>query len=298
MSRTRVAVTGLPFFGRKAAANLRAAGLRATYVPSLREALKQPATLAALLRADVVYAIGPSIERRSPLDILAKLRTRIVIHWVGSDVGYAVRAAEAGTASGRLIRHATHIADAPWLAGELHQAGIDAGELALPIDIAFGTPPAAPPDAHRVLVFLPRVPHDAYDVEGTLAVARNLREVPFTVVGGFEPADPPPNLTLRGFVDDMASVYREHTVYLRLVHHDGLAHTVIEALSFGLRVVWNYPLPGVDAVSGAGDAIAAIRAIVTVPPAPNEAGLGTAGTYRGPRTIPAVATLLEGVAKA
>jgi glycosyltransferase involved in cell wall biosynthesis len=289
--RVRIAVTGLPFFGTRVALTLREAGLAAYFIPTLREAVREPRNLRRMAKADLVYAIGPSIEKRSPLAMLSLLRKRIVIHWVGSDVEYAIEAWRHGKSSERLIHDATHWADASWLAEEIRPIGVQAEERPLPMPIAFGVP-APMPEEHGVLISLPREPHSAYDVEGTLEVVAALPGVRFSLVGGYEPPVSLPNLSNLGFVDGMASVYRDHSVFLRLMRHDALSHSVVEALSFGRRVVWSYPLPGVDQASGVEDAISALQRITNSQPALNEAGLATAERYRPGVIIPdAVAAL-------
>jgi hypothetical protein len=182
------------------------------------------------------------------------------MHWVGSDVQAAVRAHAEGRASQRLVQRAAHWVDGPWLASELRPLGIAADVHPLPIPTDIGSPVPLPGD-FRVLIYLPRQPHAAYDVAGSLEVVRALPDVAFTVFGGFAPHDPPPNLEVAGFQSDMAAVYRRGAALLRLVHHDGLSHSVIEALSFARHVLWTYPLEGVRQVAGPAEAIEALAAM-------------------------------------
>jgi hypothetical protein len=101
---------------------------------------------------------------------------------------------------------------------------------------------------------------------------------------------------LGGYVQDMASVYRQHSIYMRLTHHDGLAHSVIEALSFGRQVVWTYPLQGVTHVTSKTEAINALRTLTATSPSLNQAGLATAEHYRKERTVAEVAEQLRRMA--
>lgn len=289
---TRIAVTGLPFFAQRVAASLRREGFDARYVPAAREALRRPRRLLYLLRAQIVYAIGPSIERRSPLDLLARLGKAVVIHWVGTDVEYGVRAVSAGTASRRLVGKAMHWTDAPWLANELVDAGIEAEVRPLPMAIAIGEATPMPVE-HRVLVYLPVAPGPAHDVAGTLAVVEALPDLAFTLVGGYVPDGRYTNLRSEGYVRDMASQYRAHSILLRLTHHDGLSHSVVEALSFGRQVVWTHHLEGVRQVSGPDEAIATLRELTAGPPGLNSEGLRTAAEYRVEKTVGAVSEALR-----
>lgn len=254
----RIAIVGLPFYGKRVAQSLTGAGYRARYLPRPGRSPRAWAALAAgLLRADLVYAVGSSIAVNAPVDLMARLRRPILMHWVGSDVVAALREHAAGRVSARLLR-ATHWADAPWLVDELAPVGLRATGHPLPIPTAIGVPIPLPSD-FRVLLYLPARPHPAHDEASALEVVRALPGVSFVVVGGFQPPDPLANLDARGYLPDLAPVYRETVALLRLVRHDGMSHSIIEALSFGRHALWSYPFPGVVRVCGAAEAIAAIR---------------------------------------
>ncbi len=292
----RLAVIGLPFFGERVAASLRDAGIDARYLPSPAvEPCRGPWVVGELLRSDLVYAIGSRAARGAPADLLLRLRKRLVLHWVGSDVLWARRDFEAGRLSRRVAERAVHWADAPWLAEELGALGIAAEERPLPVPIAWGEPVPLP-EAFRVLVYLPERPGGAYDVEGTLAVIRALPDVPFLIAGGFVPPVPLPNAEALGFVRTMADVYHRTSVLLRLTHHDGLSHSVVEALSFGRYVVWTYPLPGVVRVSGPAEAAAAIARLRAEARGLNERGVAAAARYRAEVVVPAAAERLRSLA--
>ena len=292
----RVAVIGLPFFGQRVAEALVGAGIAARFLPSpVVEPRRFPRVLAELLRADVVYAIGSRAARGAPADLLVRLRKRLVLHWVGSDVLWARRDAAAGRLSSRVVERAVHWADAPWLVEELGALGIAAEEHPLPLPIAWGEPVPLP-ETFRVLVYLPVHPVEAYDVEGTLAVIRALPHVPFLIVGGFVPPVPLPNVEALGFVRTMADVYHRSSVLLRLTRHDGISHSVIEALSFGRYAVWTYRLPGVVRVATPAEAAAAIARLRIEAVGPNELGLRTAARYRADVVISEAAERLRRLA--
>ncbi len=255
----RIAVVGLPFFAERVAESLRDGGYRAVHLPRPGRSPGAWARLAGgLVRADLVYAVGSSIRVNSPVDLASRRGRPVLLHWVGTDVLAAIEEHRAGRASRRLVEGAAHWADAPWCVDELAPIGIRAEHHPLPIPTAIGSPIPFPP-AFRVLLYLSPSPHAAYDVEGTLAMVKALPEIPFVVVGGYQPTEPLPNLEARGFVTNMQAVYRETTVFVRLVKHDGMSHSVIEAMSFGRHVLWNYAYPGVTRVEDARGAIEALR---------------------------------------
>lgn len=289
----RIAVAGLPYFGQRVAASLRTQGFASTYVPTPGPAwLREPSTLPSLLRADLVYAIGSSVRRRGPLDLLARAGRPILVHWVGSDVRHALQAWQERKVSPRVLTGAIHWADAPWLIEELAPLGMRVAEHPLPMPIASGHP-LPMPETPRVLVYLPQNPHSAYDVEGTLAVIDALPDVSFLLAGGYPLSPPRPNVEALGWVTDWAAVYARTSIFLRLTHHDGLAHTVIEALSYGRHAAWSRPFQGVRHVSGRSEAIAAIRDLTAGPLPINEEGLRAVERYRAGRILPETAAELR-----
>jgi hypothetical protein len=254
----RIAVIGLPFFGERTAAALQKARFDAHFVPRPgRSPGGWASVVRELARADLIYAIGSDVGRGSPLDLVARLRKPILLHWVGSHIRIAIDQYRSGRASLRVLRQATHWADAPWLVEQLRAIGVQAEERLLPVPAAIGAPAPLPAE-FRVLMYAPAEFSEPYDIAGMLAVARSLPAIPFTIVGGYEPPRRIPHVELLGFVDDIAPVYRQSTILVRLAHCDGMAHSVIEALSFGRYVLWNYPAPGACLVSSPGEAIACI----------------------------------------
>ncbi len=255
----KIAVIGLPFYAERSARSLRELGYPASYVPRPGRDPRSWAVLGkGVLSARLVYTIGSSIARNSPADLIARTGKRVLMHWVGTDVQAARADHAAGRVSRRLVRNATHWVDAPWLADELAPLGIRAECHTLPIETTIGSVLPLPPE-FRVIVYLPAGKHAAYDIEATLAVFTALPEVRFTLIGGHPAPAGLSNVESLGYVTDMPAVYRDAVAMLRLVHHDGMSHSVIEALSFGRYVVWSYPFEGAIHASSAEAATAAIR---------------------------------------
>jgi hypothetical protein len=77
-----------------------------------------------------------------------------------------------------------------------------------------------------------------------LEIARRMGDVRFQVVGDSgDGVRMPPNVHFLGIADNMDKVYEESSVLLRIVRHDGLSRMVLEALSRGRNVVYNYLFP-------------------------------------------------------
>jgi len=258
MSDRRILVIGLPFFGARVAKSLRGAGYRARYASNPgRDLTRWPGLARDIIRADAIYAIGSSVRRNAPLDLLARAGKATLVHWVGTDVLVALEDWRAGRASSRVLERGVHCADAPWLIDELRPLGITVEERLLPVPVLAGSVQPLP-STFRVLIFLRRTPHSAYDVESTLEVIRRMPEVQFAIVGGYVPPEPFANIEVLGLRTDMRPVYQDCVVLLRLMRHDAMSHSVIEAASFGRYVLWSYAIDGVQKVDGADAAIAAI----------------------------------------
>ncbi|MDZ7727597.1 MAG: hypothetical protein U5Q44_05005 [Dehalococcoidia bacterium] len=293
--RQRIAVIGLPFFGRRVARSLRQEGFRARYVPHPgRDPLAWLRAAPVLAQADLVYTIGSSARTWGPADVLAKLRKRIVMHWAGTDVLHALRDWQAGRASKGLLRRAHHWAAAPWLVEELEPMGVRAEPRALPMVIKTGTDLPLP-ETFRVLVFLATEPHSAYDISGTMQVIESLPDIPFVMVGGYRPAEIPDNLEVVGWVEDMQPQYARTSAYLRLVHHDAMSHSVIEALGYGRQVLWSYEIPGVTRVEGPEHAVEVLRELAANADTQelNATGKETAAQFHPSVIIPAAAEAMR-----
>jgi hypothetical protein len=193
----------------------------------------------------------------SPLDLLARVRKPMLVHWVGTDVEYALRDHASAKASRRVLERGLHRADAPWLIEELQPLGMPVEERLLPIPVTLGES-AELPQSFRVLIYLPREPGPQYDIEAIMEVVQRLPAVEFAIAGGYRPEEKLANMTVLGFVIDMPGLYLSCVAMLRLMKHDGMSHSVIEAASFGRYVVWNYPAEGVETADGAEAAVEAL----------------------------------------
>ncbi len=262
----RVVILGLPYFGQIMEKELGGHGWAATYYHHPGRSLPGWIRLIpAVLRARAFYLISSRIDRRSPQAIAARLlRKPMLIHWVGTDVVFALESFRAGAASRFLLDNAMHIVDAPWLAGELAEMGVSAEYQPLPVPaLRREEPPPFPPN-FTALIYYPTDPTDreVYDAETYFRLVHDFPEVTFRLVPSPPetlPGPIPANLHATGWVSDMDPVYRDITVYIRLTSHDGTSFMAIEALSRGRYVIWTYPMPGAVQASGYDEVSSALR---------------------------------------
>jgi hypothetical protein len=264
MSPRRVVVGGLPYFGRRMADLLSGPDWECRYVETPAgqpwawvEAAKSIST------ADLVYLIGGQIERGSRPDWLLRVkRCPVVMHWVGSDVSYAL-ALDRNRESKELISRPVHWAEVPWTAEELLPLRITAELVPLAaIRVPASTP--ALPERFTVLVYLPDSRPQFYRRDLAMRLAESLPAAQFLVAGGRgEGCVSPPNVEHLGWNDDMSRVYERCTVLLRLPEHDGMSFMVLEALAAGRHVIWNHPLRGVIEVTDEDSARAELGKLLT-----------------------------------
>lgn len=208
--------------------------------------------------ADVFVRVGlrpgSSTLRGRAFDLLwSVLRTltpnaKTIYYWIGTDVSQTLAAMHAGTISAGTIRdlqRSLHVADAQWLADELSSVGIEASVQRLPGALAQPQTLDPLPGIFRVMTYIPDVRYRFYGGLDLFEAARQLPSVTFDVVGGTGTwiPHPLPNLAFHGWQKDLTSFYQKATVVLRLVEHDGLGATAVEALLFGRYVLYSYPLP-------------------------------------------------------
>jgi glycosyltransferase involved in cell wall biosynthesis len=259
----RIVIGGLPYFGRMLASLLTGDGWEARYVAS---AGLRPggwiSTAAAIGGADLVYLVGGQVERWSRPDWLARVtRVPIVMHWIGSDVTYALAAARRGRASRTLITSLTHWAEVDWTARELEPLGITADRVALtPARLNFDLPPL--PENFTVLTYLPQARPSFYGLDRVIALASALPEVRFLVAGSDGSSLTTQNLEFLGWVTGMRQVYARTSVLVRLPDHDGLSFMVLEAMASGRHVIWNHPFAGVSEAHSSEEALVHLRRLI------------------------------------
>jgi hypothetical protein len=244
VARPIIAVAGTRW-ARRAHELLLSAGAAAYLVePAPRNSLVRRARVHRdLLGADVVLGIHGR-ARLGPLERLAiRLGRPKVVEWVGTDVLQHAASAEAFT------REAVwNWCESSWISDELHAAGFRDVDV-VPLTCTLFPDEAPPlPERFGVVAYTPDGRHEFYGLPFVVELARRLPDVPFDLLATKGAPDLPTNVRPRGWVEDMDGVLRACTVYLRPVAHDGVSHTVLEALSYGRYVVWTYAFPGVERI--------------------------------------------------
>ncbi|MBV8148858.1 MAG: glycosyltransferase [Candidatus Eremiobacteraeota bacterium] len=211
----------------------------------------------AVRRADLLISFGGPGPSVALAEAALGRSVPVLVVWAGSDVLIAAENPFDLAVTKR--RGYENVAVAPWLVDELATLGITASPLA--VGAVRAVERIAPfPKSFRVLTYLPEPRRIFYGEERVYAIARQMPEVQFTVLGpGRRNASAPPNVSFTGYVDDVPTHIDESAVLLRLTQHDGASILVLEALARGRHVVWTHDCPGVCRVADTAQALSALN---------------------------------------
>lgn len=240
-----IAIIGLPFFGNMIAKKFQQEGIRVQYI-SLDSVYNKMSAITKLYKADIIYSIGGMVNGEFAYLLSWKPKGKIVMHWVGSDVLYALECFKNGNYNKKLLRKSIHFAEVPWIAEELKSIGVIAEVVPLTSCELFEEPPPFP-TKFRILSYFTKDRPDFYGRDVIYKLAQEFPDIDFWVVGSKAEEHPPApaNMCFLGYCQNMKEVYAQITLLIRITKHDGLSFMVLEVLSAGRYVFWTYPLEGV-----------------------------------------------------
>ena len=245
------------------------------------------ASIARALRSgkfDVVHVVYPSHLRKSLLTFLLSLRkgTRIVLHWIGSDVLLALKRKYLVEFMLRGARgNIVHATVAPWLKSELQELlGIRRVELVPippPMFFASGLHPLPLPQGFNIMYYLPKGKEFLYGVHIVARLCRylellsknSLKNVNLVIIGGGSINSINSickNVTNIGILayHKMVTAYSKCTVLVRYTMHDGLPFMVLEALALGRYVIFSKPLDYVFYARTYNDILKILTRLITL----------------------------------
>ncbi|MEB2345942.1 MAG: hypothetical protein OZ948_14530 [Deltaproteobacteria bacterium] len=264
---SRIVVVGTLNHLDSAAALCRAAGMEAwtvpidTYPGAARWLLSRD-----FWRADAVFQCGTGGVKYI---LAARLFGKPLIrHWIGTDAWTFL----ADRSPLRRLRcwlarrgPALHLFVTDEMARGLAEVGIE-GTVVRYVTRAMHAASEPLPKEFSVLTYWLPGRRSFYGGDVVLALARELPEVRFRVLGVTDPedAEPPPNVELLGFVDDIEAVVRRASVLIRMPQTDGAPNLPIEMLARGRYVIYNKPLPGCHLARDLDEARRALAEIRTL----------------------------------
>ena len=256
-ARKRAVVVGFEYYGRYLARliseNSEGWSLRfrgASYLERLR-------ALIDLRNADALVCFGGPGPNAILAEAARRWKVPVIVIWAGTDV---ITASE-DPALLEVIKQDgfINVSDGPWLVDELHALGIDATYVPVTAVQAVEEPKPLPA-RFRVISYLPEPRRAFYGEKAVYAVAEEMPDVQFTIVGnGERNAVAPPNVEFLGYERNMPRLIDESVALLRLPKHDGKSMLVLETLARGRHVVWTYDFPGVVRANSVREACAELR---------------------------------------
>jgi glycosyltransferase involved in cell wall biosynthesis len=242
----KVILVGLPYFARNIARNLAKTDTTNCYlaIDASAGVWQKIRYVWHMISAKVLYQVGGSHIYGGTLRIAMLLSRKIVMHWVGTDVLNLREACKVGDVNTELIRRTIHLCEVDWIKEELIEVGVHA-EIAQIACFAheISVPPRLP-EIFSILSYIGRGREKFYGIDKLIELARSFPDIPIRIVGIAEYSELlPSNIQLLGWVKNMATEYTDCVLYLRLPEHDGLAFSVLEALSYGRYVGYTYAFP-------------------------------------------------------
>jgi glycosyltransferase involved in cell wall biosynthesis len=197
-------------------------------------------------KAQIVYFLWGSYN--SLFYLVAKIfRKKVVVHWIGTDV---LKSQKKTNFVVRWLRQLTyklidlHLTDFKPLQDELKSIGINSYVIPLIADINVNQQILWPPDANRIFVYLPEFREEFYNNRIIFQLAQAMPDVEFLITQHSGKNAPQlANVKYLGWLPDIDQVWNEVKILIRITDHDGLSHSVLEALSRGKQVVWSERFP-------------------------------------------------------
>lgn len=235
---------GLPYFGQLLTTALNelhpehSFQFRDTY-GSRTEQLK---FMADLPFSNLVFSLNGVASPSGSMKAVVTLKKKLILHWQGTDVTYAVEQARKGQLYREFIDYAPGYTDAPWMQKELQDAGIPCDLLAYK-----WTEPVSVPEHYTSLsayTYMGEGKEELYGWKHVETLANEFPQVEFYIAGtGGSGISRPRNVHFLGWIsrEAMKELRETHPVFLRLPAHDGHSLSVMEALSAGNEVIWTMP---------------------------------------------------------
>jgi len=186
---------------------------------------------------DIVYSIGADLNGGGALKLALKQNKKIFQHFIGSDVLSAKKDTQNKHTNQKLIQKSNFLCEVEWIQKELKDIDIKADITSIMIVDKFLKPKSF--QKFSVLTYIAKDKEEFYGIKDLIKLANDFLDVEFKIAGISEYKNLPKNIKPLGWVD-MTKELQNSTVFIRNTYHDGLSFSVVEALSLGRVVFYNY----------------------------------------------------------
>ena len=190
-------------------------------------------------RMDVVYSINGTLGDSRVFNLALKLKKKLMITWVGTDV---IKAKNLKEVNQLFLNKAEHYCEVDWIQNELLELNIHAKVLNF---FNFKEPKKSSFTMNnklQVLSYISKGREEYYGWNEVLKAAKKLPDVHFTIVGTDIEKNLPENLKCLGWVEDMEAQFENCHCTIRFLEHDGLSGFVLESLFRGKHVIYSEDL--------------------------------------------------------
>lgn len=229
-----------------------------------------------LIKSKVLISVKGYINRKNEYDIAFFLNKKMISFWMGTDVQKAYFNFTNGNYVRRNIDKVYHLCACQWIKDELKNINIEAKILNLVSikipeiiikkritdqintnNIDYTTLNNVYENNNSKFIIFTYIGNSRpnfYGLGRIVNIAKDLNnyDIEFKVAGidkntalkSFpENMKLPENIIFLGYINNMSFEYINSHIYMRLVEHDGLATSVLEALSYGKHVIYTYKFP-------------------------------------------------------
>lgn len=239
----KIIFSGTPYFGKQLASKFQNHDKKNSYIylDIKQNLLKRLYMYYHILTADILFITYVDAYYMKSVDFALKLKKNIIFSWIGSDVMNAIPRIKQNLFNQRYLNDIYHTTNSTWLKQELHEVNIDATFLTIYM-FEEKKRMIVLPKEFSVLTYVAKDKEKFYGIDTIIKLAKEFPYVQFRIAGIDSYDNLPSNIVLLGWVN-MDEEYPKATVYIRYPQHDGEAHSVLEALSYGKIVFYNKNYP-------------------------------------------------------
>ncbi len=239
-----IIIIGLPYFAKKLKTDLANFDIENRYVfCDTYSFLFDKIKFATLIPfADIVISLNGVSDKSGSLDLALKFNKKIIMLWQGTDVLLAQKRYKSNTILLKYIEKSIHFSDSFLLINELKGIRIKTDILHFK-HIVINNSTIDKYEKISVYTYILEGKEKFYGLDILSPIFAEFSDIEFKILGTKGNSYPKlPNVTYYGWVD--ANLYKEIAnstpIFIRLTEHDGYSKSVLEALSFGSEVIWNF----------------------------------------------------------
>ncbi len=242
----KVLIIGLPHFAKRLTEELKQFDKGNQYIclDTYYSFLDKFRFLYHVRNCDIVYSLNGSIYNARAFDMALKLKKKLIIHWVGTDVIKANESHQKGLVNQKYIDEAAHFCEVDWIKLELEEIGVSAEPVPFLSFDDKGYTAEPFPEKFSLLTYIGLNRAEFYGFTEIITLARKFPNIEIKVIGISNYGELlPENVKLLGWVKDMNSTINNAVACVRFPKHDGLSGFVLESLACGRHVIYKYAFP-------------------------------------------------------